>query len=84
MSADYYIQCARSYAGDAVIWWRANGAGYTPDIDDAGLYTLEDAESKERNRPGVDVKWHKNVVERAIVRTVDIGRLRKVASEEGV
>lgn len=29
------------------IWWRPAAAGYTPNLDDAGLYSLETVESDE-------------------------------------
>lgn len=41
----YYIQDARSYVGNSVLFWRPGGAGYTTNLDEAGLYTLEEASS---------------------------------------
>lgn len=38
----YYIR-TRGYIGNGLVWWRPNGAGYTSDIDQAGVYTYEEA-----------------------------------------
>lgn len=78
--SEYYIQDTRFYWGDYVVWWGPNNSGYTVDLDKAGLYTLEEAERIEQIR-GTDKKWHRRDVEQAIVRAVDVGRLRASVKE---
>jgi hypothetical protein len=46
----FYIQDARNYVGDAVVWWGPDGNGYTTDLDEAGLYEEERARSIEKSR----------------------------------
>ena len=31
----YYIQDTRTYVGNSVMWWRVDGHGYTPNLDEA-------------------------------------------------
>ena len=31
----YYIQDSRKYEGNSVFWWRVNGRGYTPNLEEA-------------------------------------------------
>lgn len=33
------------YVGNAMVWWREKGRGYTPDVEDAGQF--EEKEAKE-------------------------------------
>lgn len=40
----YYIR-NEGYVGNALVWWRPNGRGYTTDIREAGKYTYEKAKS---------------------------------------
>jgi hypothetical protein len=40
MSKEYYIYSFHS-SPDLMLWWRANNAGYTTRLDDAGRYTEE-------------------------------------------
>jgi hypothetical protein len=42
MKKQYYIR-KEGYVGDAWIWWRANSHGYTTNMDQAGIYSEEDA-----------------------------------------
>ena len=37
------------FAGQHRTFWRANGSGYTYDVDQAGVYTLEDAYKRTRH-----------------------------------
>ena len=78
----FCIQCAVSYMGDSVVWWRVGGNGYTYDIDQAWIVGEGQSRRIEKNRPGVDKAWSVELIERAIVRSVDIELLRKVASNE--
>lgn len=42
----FYIATTKhGFVGNATVFWCPNGSGYSCDIEDAGLYTREDAES---------------------------------------
>jgi hypothetical protein len=40
----YYIR-TEGYSGNSLLWWRPNSQGYTTDLNKAGRYTKEEAES---------------------------------------
>lgn len=67
----YYIQDTRSYIGNCVVWWRAGGRGYTTDLDDAGLYTQQEALAQHRSRE-TDVPWLCSEIEPLVRRTIDM------------
>jgi hypothetical protein len=69
-SEQWYIRHSPSNSGrDVVLWWRENGAGYTVDIEDAGLYDREEAARIDGGRE-TDCAWPKDVVEKAVRRVV--------------
>ena len=72
----YYIQDTRSYLGDAVMWWRPNGEGYTSDIDDAGEYEEAEAVRICRSR-STEKAIPVDVARAAIVRVVYAGHLHR-------
>lgn len=51
-----YIQDSRSYVGNCMLFWGPNRSGYTTDIDEAGVYTLEEATRQHRERE-TDIQW---------------------------
>ena len=73
----YYIQDARSTVGNCVSWWRSNSCGYTIKIDEAGLYSEEEAFRINRNRK-TDIPWLKEIVDKCIVRHVCLDDLHKL------
>jgi hypothetical protein len=74
----FYIQDARSYVGDAVVWWRPDGKGYTCDLSDAGIYSLEEVLHLRET----DVPWPRELVDSVVpVKSVYITRLREVADK---
>lgn len=72
----YLIQDSRSYVGNAVLWWCDGGAGYTTDIDKAGRFTKEKAETQHRHRK-TDVPYRLIDVAPLAIRIVDMQKLRK-------
>lgn len=73
----YYIQDSRSYVGNCVLWWRASGAGYACDIDDAGKYPGAEA----RSLRDTDIPWPADFVLARVARYVDMQRLRAGAEQ---
>ena len=49
----YYIQHV-GFAGDDILFWKPEQCGYTVNLDAAGRYTKEEAESIVQMRPGHD------------------------------
>lgn len=77
----FYIQDTRSYVGNAVLWWAKEGKGYTTDLDEAALYTAEEAARIHRNRES-DKPIAQSIAEQAVVRCVDATRLREARSKK--
>jgi hypothetical protein len=57
----YYIQDTRNYVGNCMLFWRKNHSGYTPNINEAGLYTEEQARRICRNR-STDIAWKEDYI----------------------
>lgn len=72
----YYLQNASmGYLGNAPYWWREGGSGYTPYIDEAKVWTEQDADSEIRTCKGTHDfrKWRVDDIMRAIApRMVDL------------
>lgn len=64
----FYVQDKRDYVGNCILWWRENGAGYTTNIEDAGVFT-EDTLPKNRE---TDVPWPKKYIDEHLRKTVDV------------
>lgn len=74
----YYVQDARSYVGNAVLWWGLDGRGYVTDLSKAHKYTWR--EIQEFNPRNTDIIWESGHVESAIRQYVDIQGLDRNAS----
>ena len=66
MPAEYYILDARSCVGNCALWWGPNGGGYTTELGEAGLYTLDDASSHSEHH----IPVHRSIAENRQVRHV--------------
>lgn len=53
----WYVIQYRHNAEDEVLFWKPDSAGYTRDLNKAGLYTEEEARRKVQLRPEVDVAF---------------------------
>ena len=69
---DYYIIDMRSPVGNCALFWRPNNSGYTTQLEEAGLYTREEATSHR----DTDVAVHKDAVAKAVVTHVRVDMLR--------
>jgi hypothetical protein len=70
---DYYILDVRSVVGNCGLWWCPDGKGYTCNLDQAGLYSLSDAERQRET----DVPVPRELAEKCAVRHVPLDRLRQ-------
>ena len=73
----YLIQDGRSFVGNDVLWWRPEAAGYTCQIEEAGLF---DATYCQGLRESDIVRLPQDVIP-VVTRVVDMQRLRGM--EEG-
>ena len=62
---EYYLQ--NGCVGNAMLWWRKNCAGYTTDLNDAHVFTKEEAVRQNRER-GEDVPWLKSDIDANSIR----------------
>lgn len=46
---EHGTKLVRIWSGEWRLYWRPNGAGYTPDSGEAGVYTLADAIQRTRH-----------------------------------
>ena len=76
----YYIQDTRQVVGNCLMFWREGNNGYTYNLDEAGMYTLEEAEKICRNRAS-DRMLEKSYVDSLAERHVDIQDLVKEVSQ---
>jgi hypothetical protein len=72
----FYIQCISNYAYDYILWWKPDSKGYTHDLNKAGLYTAEEAQSICAMR-GEEVAWPEDVIKKHIEASVSIEVLRQ-------
>jgi hypothetical protein len=71
----YYIQDARSYVGNSVLWWRKEGQGYTCNLDEA-----EKVESTWVGR-STDKLWPCNEIDALVYPQFDMQLLKQVKYE---
>jgi len=69
-SGTHYIMDARQVVGNCALWWRPEGAGYTTQLNEAGLYPADYSCRK------TDILVPKEVAERFVVQHVLIDQLR--------
>lgn len=78
----YYLQNhSVPYLGNSVMWWAKGGSGYTDRIDNAELFSEDEADKIIQSTQSTHrfVKWEQEVVERSTVRVVDMQDLSKNA-----
>ncbi|WP_051294913.1 hypothetical protein [Maridesulfovibrio bastinii] len=73
MSNLYYIQDSRKWDGNNMIFWKKGERGYTMHLDEAALFTKEEADKIHAHR-STDIPRLKDDVEEASSLQVDIQR----------
>lgn len=63
----YYIQDCRSIVGNCAVWWGPNRAGYTCNLNEAGVYTEEEALAQQSTR-STDIARPKELIDEGSVR----------------
>jgi len=70
-----YIQDKRGYVGNDVLWWGKGSSGYTADLNEAEVYTLEEA-LKNTDRE-TDIFWPFDYINGLARSVVDMQKLNK-------
>ena len=65
--AQYYIQDARQFVGNAMLWWAIEAKGYTCDIENAGVFSGEEAMKHRLS----DVPWPVDLINKNVKKIVD-------------
>ena len=65
----FFIQDSRSYVGNDVSWWRQGRDGYTTNLNQAGLFTGDEASLITNNRM-TDIAWPEEYVRSLSIQTV--------------
>ncbi len=79
MGEMFYILDSRSCVGNCALWWRPKGAGYTTQLEEAGLYTEKEAKSHR----GTDVAIPESMAKACSVTHVRVERLREALDAAG-
>ena len=73
-----YIQDKRSYTGNDVVWWARGSSGYTSNLNEAEIYTLEEAIRKTDREE--DVFWPFDYINQHTHLSVDMQYLDAIRS----
>lgn len=65
----FYVRDTRQVVGNCALWWAINGAGYTCELDQAGLYTTDEVKSMRR---GIDEPYPREQVEALVIKHVRV------------
>lgn len=79
----FYLQnLHQGYVGNCVVWWAKRGAGYTPKLDNAEIFSSEKADEIIAGAfDGKFKKWEASSVRANAELTVDIQKLRRISDE---
>jgi len=66
----YYLRDTRSVVGNCVMWWRKGCAGYSCNLDEAEVFSKEEAFDHHRQRE-TDVPYLKSAMDKIAKRHVD-------------
>jgi hypothetical protein len=79
----FYIEAVGHTPNGEVCWWKPDRSGYTTNIDEAGLYSTEEARSIVKMRPGKDRAWREyDVITLATRRTFILAPMPPKAKPE--
>lgn len=72
---EYYIQDTRQYVGNNMLFW-AKGGGYTCHIDEAQIFSKEDAKAIHKNRKS-DKPWRVSIIRKASTLQCDMQKVKR-------
>lgn len=62
-SNDLYYMQVTGHCGNSLLWWRNGRHGYTLDIQQAHVFTRDEAMRQHRTRPTEDFPWRKDYID---------------------
>ena len=65
----YYLQESETIVGNCMLFWRKDRKGYTTNLDEAHIFTREEAQAQQRCRE-TDIPWPKKMLDKVAQRTV--------------
>ncbi len=72
MSTEFYVQDARTYVGNSMLWWKHNDHGYVCDVREAKVFTAE-AAKKICDDPHTNKRrWPKAYIDARIQHRIDM------------
>jgi len=71
MSDDLYYMQTTGHVGNSLLWWRKGRHGYTCDIQQAHVFTREEALRQHECRPTEDFPWRKSYIDARLQHHVD-------------
>ena len=72
----YYLQESETIVGNCMLFWRKDRKGYTTNLDEAHIFTREEAQAQQRCRE-TDIPWPKKLLDSMSERSVNIQRVRR-------
>ena len=63
MEQKYYVQDARSFVGNSMLWWKHNDCGYTPDLREAKVFSLLEVSRMHSIQDGTKKAWPKEYID---------------------
>ena len=72
----YYLQESETIVGNCMLFWRKDRKGYTTNLDEAHIFTREEALAQQRCRE-TDIPWPKKTLDKVAQRTVDIQHIKE-------
>lgn len=72
----FYVQDARSYSGNYLVWWEKGGSGYTSNINNAHKFTKDEIIKSFTNGRETDIIWFASHVEEKKVQVIDCQNLK--------
>lgn len=79
---EFYLQDSRQYVGNDMLFWKADGNGYTTNLAEAQIYTKEAAQAQHNMRHS-DIPWPRSYIDRRLRPVVDMQTARLDKAIEG-
>jgi len=72
----FYLQDSRTYVGNDMLFWARDGKGYTTDLRNAEVYSLEEAVQQHQRRE-TDIPWPKTYIDARTRPAVDMQYVKR-------
>lgn len=79
---EFYLQDSRSYVGNDMLFWAKDGKGYTTDMNNAEVYSKDDAVAQHQRRES-DIPWPKSYIDARTRPAVDMQYVKRAEALAG-